>query len=92
MCFSKHLKADTDYLFDWLTSGPGFNGPVVLWSWVRAALDSLVIFFVGVSLGKILQSPSLVLVKPRKAMKNVNCRHDMTEILLEAAINQQITC
>ena len=42
-------------------------------------------FFVGVSMGKTLQSPSLVLVKPRKEMDNVSCRHDMTEILLKAA-------
>ena len=34
-------------------------------SWVRAALDPLG-FFVGVSLGKTLKSPSLALVKPRK--------------------------
>ena len=37
-------------------------------------------FFVGVSLGKTLQSPVLVLVKPRKDMNNVCCRRDMTEI------------
>ena len=43
--------------------------------------------FVGVSLGKTLQSPSLVLVKPRKDMNNVICRRDMTEILLKAALN-----
>ena len=42
-------------------------------------------FFVGVSLGKTLQSPSLVLLKPRKDMNNVRCRRDMTEILLKAA-------
>ena len=42
-------------------------------------------FFVGVSLDKMLQSPSLVLVKPRKDMNNVSCRRDMTEILLKAA-------
>ena len=41
-------------------------------------------FFVGVSLGKTIQSLSLVLVKPRKDMNNVSCRHDMTEILLKA--------
>ena len=41
-------------------------------------------FFVGVSLGKTLQSPSLVLVKPRKDMNNVSCRRDMTEIFLKA--------
>ena len=41
--------------------------------------------FVGVSLGKTLQSPSLVLVKPRKDMNNVSCCSDMTEILLKAA-------
>ena len=53
-------------------------------SWVRAALDPLG-FFVGVSLGKTLQSPSLVLVKPRKDMNNVSCCRDITEILLKAA-------
>ena len=37
-------------------------------------------FFVRVSLGKTLQSPSLVLVKPRKEMNNVCCRRDSTEI------------
>ena len=42
-------------------------------------------FFVGVSLGKTLQSPSLVLVKLRKDMNNVSCHRDMTEILLNAA-------
>ena len=41
-------------------------------------------FFVGVSLGKTLPSPSLVLVKPRKNMNNVSCGRDMTEILLKA--------
>ena len=50
---------------------------------VRATLDPLG-FYVGVSLGKTLQSPSLVLVKPRKDMNNVSCRCDMTEILLKA--------
>ena len=42
-------------------------------------------FFMGVSLGQTLQSPSLVLVKPRNDMNNMNCRHDMTEILLKGA-------
>ena len=41
-------------------------------------------FFVGVSLGKTVQSLSLVLVKPRKDMNNVRCRRDRTEILLKA--------
>ena len=44
-------------------------------------------FFVRVSLGKTLQGPSLVLVKPRKDMNNANCHLDMTEILLKAAQN-----
>ena len=39
-------------------------------------------FLVGVSLGKTLQSPSLVLVKPRK---DVSFRRDMIEILLKTA-------
>ena len=47
-------------------------------------------FLVGVSLGKTLQSPSLVQVKPRKDMKNVSCRRDMTEIPLKAPLNQSI--
>ena len=53
---------------------------------VRATPDPLE-FFVGVSLDKTLQSPSLVLVKPRKDMNNASCRSDMTktEILLKAA-------
>ena len=53
-------------------------------AWVWTAPDP-VGFFVGVSLGKTLKNPSLVLVKPRKDMNNVNCHHDMTEILLKAA-------
>ena len=39
----------------------------------------------GVSLGKTLRSPCLVLVKSRKYMNNVTCHHDMTGILLTAA-------
>ena len=42
-------------------------------------------FFVGVSVGQTLQSPSLIIVKPRKDMNNVSCRRDMTEILLKTA-------
>ena len=42
-------------------------------------------FFMGVSLSKTLQSPSLVLVKPRKDINNVSCRRDMTEILFKVA-------
>ena len=38
-------------------------------------------FFVAVSFGKTLQSPSLVLVRPRKDINNVSCCRDMTEIL-----------
>ena len=41
------------------------------------------VFFMGVSLGKTLQSPSLVLVKPKKDMNNVSCCSDMTEILVK---------
>ena len=44
--------------------------------------------FIGVSLGKTLHSPSLMLVKPMKDMNNVSCHmNDMTEILLKAALN-----
>ena len=43
------------------------------------------VFFVGVSLDKTLQRPSLVLVKPRKDMNDMNCHRDMTEILLKMA-------
>ena len=55
-----------------------------------SSTGSSVFFFfffpcVGMYLGKTLQSPSLVLVKPRKDMNNMSCRRDMTEILLKAA-------
>ena len=58
-----------------LTFNPGFLGSS------RTGSSE---FFKGVSLGKTLQSPSLVLVKPRKDMNNVSCRCDMTKILLKA--------
>ena len=32
-----------------------------------------------------LQSPSLVLVKPKNNMNNVSCQRDMTDILLKVA-------
>ena len=47
--------------------------------------DPVIVLPEKVSLGKTLQSPSLVLVKPRKDMNKVSCRRDMTEILLKAA-------
>ena len=52
----------------------------------RGCIFSLIIFKLGqnVCLDK-LQSPSLVLVKPRKDMNNLSCRCDMTEKLLKAA-------
>ena len=37
-------------------------------------------FLVGVSLGKTLQSPSPVLVKPRTDMNNISCNHEMTKL------------
>ena len=40
-------------------------------------------FSIGVSLGKTLQSPSLVLVKPKKDMNNVSCGRNVTEVLLK---------
>ena len=47
-------------------------------------------FFLGMSLGKALRSPSLVMVKPGKDMNNLSWRRDMTEILLKQrkSINQ----
>ena len=42
-------------------------------------------FFHGSVLGQDTSEPSLVLVKLRKDMNIVNCRRDMTEILLKAA-------
>ena len=35
-------------------------------------------FFMGVFLGKTLQSPSLIIVKPREDMDNVSCCSDKT--------------
>ena len=59
------------------THNPGVPG--------SSCTGSSVFFFVGVSLGKTLESPSLVLVKPGKDMNSVSCRRDMTEILLKVA-------
>ena len=75
--FSKDLLGVLhDSVVKCLTCNPGVLG------WSRTYPLG---FFMGVSLGKTLQSPSLVLVKPRKDMNNVNCRRDMTEILLKVA-------
>ena len=41
----------------------------------------------GSALVQDTSDPSLVLVKPWKDMNNVNCCHDMNEILLKAAQN-----
>ena len=40
--------------------------------------------FMGVSLGKTVQSPSLVLVKPRVDINNESCCLDMIQVLLKA--------
>ena len=44
-------------------------------------------FFAGVSIGKTLQSPSLVLMKPRKDMNNESCRHWNT---VESGVKQHL--
>ena len=59
-----------------LTRNPGFLGSS------RTGSSG---FFRGSVLGQDTSEPSLVLVKPGKDMNNVNCRRDMTEILLKAA-------
>ena len=41
--------------------------------------------FVGVSMGKSIKSPSLMLSNSRKDINNVICRSDMAEIMLKAA-------
>ena len=61
-----------------LTPNPGILG----WSHTESSGS-----FMGVSLGKTLQSPSLVLVKLGKDMNNVSCLCDMTEIMLKVAQN-----
>ena len=47
-------------------------------------------FFVGESLGKTLQSSSLVLMKPKEHINNVSCRRDMTEIMLNGVKPQSV--
>ena len=59
-----------------LTCNPGVLGP---------SQTGFSGFFMGVSLGKTLQSPSLGLVKTRKEINIVSCRHGMTEVMLKAA-------
>ena len=60
-----------------LTRNPGVLG--------SSRTGSSGVFFYGSVLGQDTSEPSLVLVKPRKDMNNVNCCRDMTEILLKAA-------
>ena len=59
----------------------------ILWEKEKMLVSSIFSFyhnvFAGVSLGKTLQSPSLVLVQPRKDINNVSRRRDMTEILFK---------
>ena len=43
-------------------------------------------------LGQDTSESSLVLVKPRKDMNNVNCRRDMTEIPFNQSINNGYMC
>ena len=47
-------------------------------------------FFMGVFLGKILQSPNLVMVKLGKDTKNASCRCDMTEKMLKASLKHYV--
>ena len=52
---------------------------VAKWQGVWLVINgSLGPFFVGVSLGKTLQNPNLVLVKLREYISNVSCRRDIT--------------
>ena len=59
-----------------LTRTPGVSG---------SSCNGPSVFFVGVSLAKTLQNPSLVLVKPRKVHEKCKCCRDMTKIPLKAA-------
>ena len=66
-----------------LASGPTLcltHNPVVLGA---RSTGSSGVYFVGVTSDKTLQSPSQVLLKPRKEMNNVSC--DMTEMQLDVA-------
>ena len=60
-----------------LTRNPGVLG--------SSCTGSSGVFFRGSVLGQDTSEHSLVLVKPRKDMNNVNCHRDMTEILLKVA-------
>ena len=62
-----------------LTHNPGVQG--------LSFTGSSRFFFVGVSMGKTFQNISLVLVKLRKDINNVNCCRDMTEMLLKVVQN-----
>ena len=59
----------------------------ILWEKEKMLVSNIFSFyhnvFAGVSLGKTLQSPSLVLVQPRKDINNVSRRRDMTDILFK---------
>ena len=69
-------EKDTECSGDWfVTMGPGGT---------PSSLIGSTAFYCGVSWGKIRQTPSLELVKPRKDMNNVICRRNVTEIILKA--------
>ena len=71
LLFVKGLRGLLSSVVKCLTCNPGVLDPL------RS--------FLGLSLGKSLKTPSLVLVKPRKDINNVSYRRDMTEILMKAA-------
>ena len=60
-----------------LTHNPGVLGSIRIGS-----SEFFFFFFVVVFLVKTLQSPSVILMKPRKNMNSVSCPCDMTEIQL----------
>ena len=70
---SSWVRAGIRYIIDMLSIIPGSS---------RTGSSG---FFVGVCLGKIYQSPNLVLMKPMKDMNSMSSRRDITEMLLKAA-------
>ena len=92
--FDCHLEALQLYMCVWpsmnFKSIPGFlRGSVVKYltrnpGVLGSSRTGSSRFLVGVSSGKTLQGPDLVLVKLGKDLNNVSCRRDMHEKMLKA--------
>ena len=79
-CHIDYHQSSEEY---WQSRGSNQRPPVLI---LGPSLTGSTRFFLGMSMDKTLQSPSPVLLKPKKDKLNHSFCHDMTEILLKAAL------